>query len=49
MRADSNTIVRLYARGRGNIIGNNRIATTGGSTVDSMICGIRADGLGTVS
>jgi parallel beta-helix repeat protein len=44
LRTDANTIVGLYVFGRGNIIRNNQVLNTGGSTIVNPVFGILADG-----
>jgi len=47
VRADMNTSVGIWVRGQGNIIRNNQIVGTGGSSVSTdFSCGIMAEGPG---
>jgi hypothetical protein len=47
IRADQNTHVGIEVGGRGNLIRNNQVVATGGSTFNLQALGIRASGTGT--
>ena len=47
IRADQNTRVGIEVNGRGNLIRNNQVVATGGSTLTPQALGILASGTGT--